>query len=49
METIRGTAQEVRIESASITISDRSGKSSSIRLDEIIAVRANGNSGRDRK
>ena len=44
METIRGTAQEVRIESASITISDRSGKSSSIRLDEIIAVRANGNS-----
>lgn len=45
METIRGTAQEVRIESVSITISDsaRNGKSVSIRLDEIVAVRANGN------
>lgn len=40
METIRGTAQEVRIESVSITISDsaRNGKSVSIRLDEIVAV-----------
>lgn len=43
MEFIRGTTQEVRIESAAMTISDRSGKSSSIRLDEIVGVRTNGN------